>query len=203
MAILLIRHGETVGNKSRTVQMPTTELSPDGQQQALRLADRIKDVGVSHILCSDYKRTQQTAGPMIELLGHQCELSSLLRERNFGDLRGRQYDDIGEDFFAPDYVPRNGESWEQFDARVATAWKLIIQRAKETSGDLAVITHGLFCLRLVSNHTQIEKPLSVPTHWSNTSVTEIDSEFPHRVKIVNCCVHLEQGVNVGVSGGKV
>jgi len=34
MAIFLIRHGETLGNASRTVQLPDNPLSPRGVAQA-------------------------------------------------------------------------------------------------------------------------------------------------------------------------
>lgn len=203
MTILLIRHGQTKDNKSKRVQLPDARLSLDGEQQALRLADRIKHTGITHILCSDYERTRQTADPLVSVTGIRCEFSPLLRERNFGDLRGQAYGNIGEDFFAPDYVPSNGESWEEFDHRVAKAWQLILQKASETAGKLAVITHGLVCLRIVSNHTKVDDAALVPNHWANTSITEIDSSSPFRVNLLNCDRHLETGLKSSSHGGKV
>ena len=56
MAIFLIRHGETLGNASRTVQMPDNPLSPRGVAQAERLARRLGHEGIALILSSDYSR---------------------------------------------------------------------------------------------------------------------------------------------------
>ena len=42
MSIFLIRHGETLGNASRTVQLPDNPLSPRGITQAELLARRLE-----------------------------------------------------------------------------------------------------------------------------------------------------------------
>ncbi|MGH7317113.1 MAG: histidine phosphatase family protein, partial [Candidatus Rokuibacteriota bacterium] len=61
MAIFLIRHGETLGNASRTVQLPDDPLSPRGLAQAERLAKRLEREGIGAILSSDFARAAQTA----------------------------------------------------------------------------------------------------------------------------------------------
>lgn len=203
MAIYVIRHGETLGNRSRKVQKPDVPLSDTGHQQASLLASRLADSNISAVLCSDYLRAQQTAAPIIDSLRIPVTYSPLLRERNFGDLRGQKYDDIDEDFFAQDYIPPNGESWQVFDQRVADAWQHTLEHAKAAIGDLAVITHGLVCLRLVSNHTKVTGGVSIPTHWGNTSVTEVSQKAPHHVRFLNCTTHIEDENLRTVSGGKV
>ena len=47
MAIFLIRHGETPGNATRTVQHPDIGLSPRGLEQAERLAKRLEREGIT------------------------------------------------------------------------------------------------------------------------------------------------------------
>ena len=128
MPLYIIRHGETDSNRERIVQTPQTPLSALGQQQALQLAQRFLHVPISKIFCSDYLRTQQTATPMVQQNNCSIEYSPLLRERNFGDLRGLSHDDIPAEFHREDYVPQNGESYGQFSQRVAQAWQFIVQQ---------------------------------------------------------------------------
>lgn len=203
MTIFLIRHGETPGNKSRRVQTPDTPLSETGRRQAALLATRLASENITRILSSDYIRTRETVAPLSQLLSMQVTYSPLLRERNFGDLRGRQYDDIGVDFFAQDYTPTNGESWHVFEQRVQHAWQEVLDNARKTSGNLAVITHGLVCLKIVSNHTKTSETQSIPMHWGNTSVTEIELGHPHNVSRLNCSAHLLKDNLHTTSGGKV
>ncbi|HYS93330.1 MAG TPA: histidine phosphatase family protein, partial [Candidatus Acidoferrales bacterium] len=88
MSIFLIRHGETLGNASRTVQMPDNSLSPRGTAQAERLARRLAREDIALILSSDYARAVATADHLRLATGAPVRYSPLLQERNFGDLRG-------------------------------------------------------------------------------------------------------------------
>ena len=112
MSIYLIRHGETLGNASRTVQMPDNPLSPRGGAQAERLARRLEREGIALILSSDYARAVKTAEYLRRATGATIRYSPLLQERNFGDIRGTPYAELGFDMFEPDYAPPNGETWE-------------------------------------------------------------------------------------------
>src|SRR4029453_16897831 len=143
MSIFLIRHGETLGNASRTVQLPDNQLSPRGAAQAERLARRLAPEGIALILSSDYARAVTTADHLRRATGAPVRYSPLLQERNFGDLRGTPYAELGFDMFEPDYAPPNGETWEAFHARVDRAWALVQDTAAHTDGHLAVVTHGL------------------------------------------------------------
>src|SRR6202795_3162419 len=117
MAIFLIRHGETLGNASRTVQLPDNPLSPRGVAQAERLARRLQAEGIAAILSSDFTRAVTTAEHLQRITGAPISYDSLLQERNFGALRGTPYAKLGFDMFAPDYAPPGGETWEIFLAR--------------------------------------------------------------------------------------
>jgi broad specificity phosphatase PhoE len=106
--------------------MPDTPLSELGHQQAKQLAQRFQNIPIAKIICSDYIRTQQTAAPLQTLHQSSLSLQPLLRERSFGDLRGKAYDDINADFFAEGYTPPNGETHQQFIERVNLAWELVL-----------------------------------------------------------------------------
>ncbi len=190
MSIFLIRHGETPANAARIVQRPGVPLSPRGVAQAERLARRLGREGVARILSSDLTRAAMTAEPLRRVTGAPLRFDPLLQERNFGDLRGTAYADLGFDIFAPGYVPPNGETWEVFHARVDRAWALVRETAAGTSGHLAVVTHGLVCRSLASRHLILPAGQDVPERWENSGLTVIEGPAPWRVRLLNCIAHL-------------
>jgi len=191
MSIFLIRHGETLGNASRTVQLPDNPLSPRGVAQAARLANRLEREGIALILSSDYARAAATAEHVHRATGAPVRYSPLLQERNFGELRGTPYAELGFDMFEPDYAPPNGETWEVFHARVDRAWALMQETAAATSGHLAVVTHGLVCRSLAGRHLVLPPGEAAPLAWGNTALTIIDPPAPWRVRLLNCIAHLD------------
>lgn len=190
MSILLARHGETPSNAARVLQMPDAPLSERGLAQAERLGKRLAELGVAAILTSDYARARMTAERVRAATGAPLEEWAELRERHFGDLRGRAYAELGFDPFAPDYVPPGGESWDAFHARVARAWPRILARARGLRGNLAVITHGLV-LRAVALREVGLGGLEEPPGWANTSLTIVASDPPPSIELLNCVAHLD------------
>jgi probable phosphoglycerate mutase len=191
MPIFLIRHGETLGNASRTVQQPDNPLSPRGRMQAELLARRLQAEGIAAILSSDLERAAATAERLRQATGVPVRHDPLLQERNFGDIRGTPYAELDFDLFAPEYAPPNGESWEIFHARVDRAWALVREAAAAAGGPLAVVTHGLVCRSLAARHLILPEGEEVPVRWENTAVTVIDHPAPWRVRVLNCVAHLD------------
>lgn len=190
---MLVRHGETAGNAGRVVQTDDTPLNDRGMQQAQHLARRLADHDIGFVLCSDLPRARMTAAPILALSGAPSEYTPLLRERNFGDLRGIPYAELSADIFAPGYVPPGGESEEVFHARADRAWLRVVELSASVRGDLLVVTHGLMCGALVRRCVQLEPGIDVPLRWSNTSVTLCDASAPHRATLLNCVAHLPSG----------
>jgi probable phosphoglycerate mutase len=191
VSILLIRHGETVGNASRVVQRPDNPLSLRGIAQAERLARRLARERIGRVLSSDLARAAATAEHLRRATGAPLSFDPLLHERNFGDLRGTPYADLGFDMFEPDYEPPNGESWPAFHARVDRAWARVQEVAAATDGHLAVVTHGLVCRSLAARHLILPDGESTPERWDNTSLTVVDCPAPWHVRLLNCVAHLE------------
>jgi broad specificity phosphatase PhoE len=189
--LFLIRHGETEGNALRIVQHPDIPLSPRGVLQAERLARRLAGEGVIRIVSSDYARAAATAEHLRRATGAPLSFEPLLQERNFGDLRGTPYSELGFDMFEPDYAPPNGETWPVFHARVDQAWARVQELAAASGGHLAVVTHGLVCRSLAARHLILADGESVPERWENTSLTIVNWPAPWRVRLLNCAAHLE------------
>ncbi|HEY7365879.1 MAG TPA: histidine phosphatase family protein [Methylomirabilota bacterium] len=203
MAIFLIRHGETLGNAARIVQLPDSPLSSRGVAQAQRLARRLAPAGITRIVASDLPRAAMTAEHLQRATGVPVQIEPLLQERNFGDLRGRSYAEIGFDIFAPEYAPPNGESWDVFHARVDRAWALVQVLAARGGGSLAVVTHGLVCRSLAARHLLLPAGQEVPLRWANASVTEVDGPAPWHVRVLNCAAHLDDLEPSGPDAGVV
>jgi broad specificity phosphatase PhoE len=201
MAILLIRHGETDCNINRIVQFPETPLGDNGHLQADQLGRALKSRPIVQIISSDYQRAKTTAERLAAHVGLDFTQSANLRERNFGDIRGTPYDDLGEiDIFTPGYVPPNGESWEVFNARVDRAWDEVTRCVDGLSGDLAVVTHGLVLRSLIDRVLDVSEYVIEPdVVVANTSVTIVEHEPPWRVVDFAGVGHLEQGSRDGAA----
>lgn len=202
MTIVLVRHGETAGNAGLILQPPEIPLNERGLAQAERLGERLSKLQCARILCSDLARAQMTAAPLARRTGLAVELSPLLQERNFGDLRGRSYAELGGNPFAPDFAPPNGETWATFYARVEQAFALILERSRGLSGLLVVVTHGLVCHAIAARHVAPGE-LVVPDRFDNTSVSHFAAEPPHAVTLLNCTEHLQDELAAARRGGAV
>lgn len=199
--LLIVRHGETAANAARIVQVPETPLNERGMAQAERLAARLarhhRERPIGSVVASDLRRAEMTAEPVAETLGLPLVIEPLLAERNFGDLRGRAYADIGFDIMEPGYAPPAGEDWPSFHRRVDRAWSRIRELARETDGDSVFVTHGLVCHSLALFHLRLGDNLEQPDRWGNTSVTHVESREPWRATRINCCDHLDASTTDG------
>ena len=194
MFVTLIRHGETDGNANRIVQPPETPLNERGIQQAELLADRLarEGVAVSRLISSDLARARMTAEPIARRLDLELEFEPLLQERNFGDFRGRSYDDIEVDIMAEGIEPPSGESWETFHARVEQLWQTRSTEYLNSAEDGAVllITHGLVLYSMAARIFGLAEE-SLPERWGNTCLSRFTASTPHRAELLACTRHLD------------
>jgi 2,3-bisphosphoglycerate-dependent phosphoglycerate mutase len=149
MKIIAIRHGEIALNAlGKTTGWLDEELSPNGKQQAAALAESLH-ANFDTIFCSPLKRAMSTAQIIATKHPFPIIPDPNLRERNFGSLNGRSWDEIAAetgkdlrhldiDLMDYDYRPYGGESAAQVIARV----KVFVRRAQEHGSDLVAVTHG-------------------------------------------------------------
>lgn len=154
--IVAIRHGETDWNaQSRLQGQLDIPLNPHGQRQAARLADALRHEGLVAVISSDLARAHATAAAFTEPLGLPLRLEPGLRERGFGMLEGKTYEEI--DRLWPDharrwrerdieFTPLGGESLLVFQQRVVAIARELA--ALHGGGTIALVTHGgvLDCL---------------------------------------------------------
>ena len=152
--ILLIRHGETQAAK-RGEMFPMVEgqgdpaLRPEGEAQALAVAERLKDEAIDAIYVTTMQRTHQTAAPLAAALGITPRVEADLREVFLGDWDGGEFR-----FRAAENDPAiqrarekecwgelpNAETFEQLQTRVMRG----LHRIAEAHSDqlVAVVVHG-------------------------------------------------------------
>jgi len=191
MSIFLIRHGETASNAARIVQVPETPLNERGIAQADRLAARLSDRGIRLILSSDLERARMTAARLAAVLDVPVAYDAGLQERNYGDLRGRAYQELDFNIHAPGFAPPGGEDWPSFEERVDTAWPRVLAAQLGAAGPIAVVTHGLVCRALCIRRFELPDGPTNAHVFPNTSLTIVDPTPPHRVSLLNCARHLD------------
>ncbi|MGV3345852.1 2,3-diphosphoglycerate-dependent phosphoglycerate mutase GpmB [Enterobacteriaceae bacterium LUAb1] len=109
LQVYLVRHGETLWNAARRIQgQSDSELTKKGERQAYRVGERVKPLGITHVIASDLARTQRTAQIIAQACGCNVTLDLRLRELNMGVLEGRFLDALSEEEEAWRYSLVNG-----------------------------------------------------------------------------------------------
>lgn len=210
MKLLLVRHGESLGNLKRQWQgwmdVPLTDL---GQDQARRLTERLfrwsleNSVPISAVYSSTLARAFQTASILADSWSVPLVLDSRLRERDIGVLQGLTWSDVEQRY--PDVAQRirqrwtvpalpDGETTDQLTERVGRAIDEIVVRTNGTGNGKAVVvvSHGgsinAYLNRLVGRTH--EMPFIFRLGNTSLSIVELENGRP-RISLVNDLCHLD------------
>ena len=148
--LLLIRHAEIeLRYQHKFGGRIDMNLSTRGQAQAKTLADCLRGKEIAAIYSSPMKRVQQTVAPLLENGAPAQIILPALREVDFGDWTGFNWEEVREKFGVHPYdwldeielgaVP-NGETGVQFRARVEPCLFKIIRRYQGKTA--AIFCHG-------------------------------------------------------------
>jgi broad specificity phosphatase PhoE len=210
MKLLLVRHGESLGNLKRQWQgwmdVPLTEL---GQDQARRLTERLfqwsmeNSVPIAAVYSSTLARAFQTASILAERWRVPLVLDSRLRERDIGVLQGltwsdveQRHPDVAQDIRQRWTVPAlpDGETTDQLTERVGRAIDEIVVRTNGTRDGQAVVvvSHGgsinAYLNQLVGRTH--EMPFIFRLGNTSLSIVELENGRP-RISLVNDLCHLD------------
>lgn len=134
ITLWMVRHGQTDWNVQKRYQGHSDiPLNETGQQQAEKIANRLKSERLHAIFSSDLQRAMQTAQAIANPHNLTIESEPDLREANFGVLEGLRYKDVIEQYktmaeawFAdPECPPDGGEKLSQVLQRVQKVRKHI------------------------------------------------------------------------------
>jgi probable phosphoglycerate mutase len=145
--IILVRHGESEGNATRTfTHSPEVPLTDSGREQARRsgeiLRDRFRPV---RLISSPFRRAHQTAEIIGEVLSLPVEIEQDVREQHLGDLHGKPYEAAYESPGLADnpvweWRPPRGETLREVRARAAPVIEQVIRAHPDE--DVVVVCHG-------------------------------------------------------------
>lgn len=90
--ILLIRHGENDYVKKHRLagRLPGVHLNPNGQKQALALAEKLGSAPVKAVYSSPLERALETAAPLSQALGLEIQRRDGLIEVDFGEWQDQR-----------------------------------------------------------------------------------------------------------------
>ena len=182
--VVLVRHGASeaavVGSKFPLVDGHSNPaLSGPGRSQAAMVAERLAGEDIGGLFVSTLRRTQETAAPLAEAIDLEPHVLRELREVYLGDFEGGEYrvrsgrgDPVIKRVFEEerwDAIP-NGESWEDFGARVAAGVEQIVERVGPNTTAVAVV-HGAVIGQLCRQATD-SRPFAF-VHSDNGSISRL------------------------------
>lgn len=188
--IWAVRHGQTFDNIQHLCQGHTDgKLTPDGEQQASVLGDRLAKVQFDGAYVSDLGRTRETYQKIASRRDNpikEVKFEPLLREKSGGIFEGKSLKlvaDAAKVKNAPvrDFRPQNGECWKDVYARSALLVKLLFYEqmlptvsAAGPTRKILLVSHGGWIMELL-NYIRFKEEGITPV-WSNSAR--------------NCCVNI-------------
>jgi broad specificity phosphatase PhoE len=179
--LLLVRHAEVEQRYHKifggTIDM---NLSPLGEEQARKLADYLHGKKIDAIYASPMKRVQQTLAPCLNNGAPAQTIIPGLREINFGDWTGLNWEKVCEQFNLDphewlDHIERgitpNGENGAQFRARVEPCLRDIIQR--HPGQTVGIFCHGGVVRMILSILLKLPLPKTNAFEVEYASVTRV------------------------------
>jgi 2,3-bisphosphoglycerate-dependent phosphoglycerate mutase len=131
--LYLIRHCTAEG------QEPDAPLTADGRRQAVALADVLIGAGIDRIICSPFRRAQDSIAPLAQRFGLTVAIDDRLAERVLGSGFADWREALRATFDDFDLCYEGGESCNVAKARGVA----VIQEAVDGfEGTTAVVTHG-------------------------------------------------------------
>jgi broad specificity phosphatase PhoE len=140
--LYLMRHGETAwslsGQHTGRTDIPLTE---QGEQDARKLADRLRTVKFSRVFTSPLQRARRTCE--LAGLGNLAEIEPDLAEWDYGEYEGQRPADIRK--ARPDWnVFRDGCPGGELPAQISERADRLIARLRTLEGNIAIFSHGHF-----------------------------------------------------------
>jgi broad specificity phosphatase PhoE len=203
--LVLVRHGETLGNREGRFQTYGTPLSDTGRTQASRLAERIAaEHRVRAIYTSDLTRALETATIIGDRLGLTPIPDRAFRELDVGDWKGLLRPDVMEQFpggfdgwladGGREPLPgAEGECCDDVARRTRGGFDEII--ARHPGEQVLVVSHGLALAILLGEIHGWDRAETLRTQRAaqgNTAVNIVEADLAgmRRCTLLGCTAHL-------------
>ena len=128
-------------------RMPGVRLEETGHEQALALAERLKDEHITTVQSSPRERACETAEPIAGRAGVPLEIASALDEIDLGEWTGKSFAELNEDVRWQRWNaeraaarPPRGESMRELQRRVLE--HLAALHAADPGGRFVLVSHA-------------------------------------------------------------
>lgn len=179
--IILVRHGESEGNATRTfTHSSTVPLTPRGREQALEAARRIQQhFQPRRLISSPFTRAYQTAAIIGRHLGLEVTVEEEFREQSLGLLAGKSYDVVLQD---PTFDrrhpwkwrPPQGESLDDVRERVAPVFDRLARSAR--GEEVVLVSHAGVMQSICAHLTETWTDAPIPGN-AEILVVELNGEW--------------------------
>ena len=182
--LILIRHGETVGNQEQIAHGQTeSSLNDRGIQQATITAETLKTWQRPYdlIYASPLSRAQHTANIIAEHLQLPLHTHDDLKEGSLGDWEEVTYEELNELGFAQksiqddDFDGHGGETPNQLGRRLVNAVEAI--RTQHSAENIIIVSHGAAISHLLARILDTKPAFGHQYLMHNAAVTEVS--FKH------------------------
>ena len=206
--LLVVRHGETLGNREGRFQVYDTPLSDTGRAQAARVAERLAaEEPIDALYTSDLIRALETATIIGDRLGLTPVAHSGLRELDVGDWKGLLRADVLDQYpagfegwlAAGGMKPLPGAAGECCDDVARRGTAALDEIARQHAGQrVLIVSHGLTLAILLGEIHGWDRAETLRTgraYQGNTAVNivEVDVAGARRCLLLACTAHLDEG----------
>ena len=153
--LILVRHGISEWNKlGLWTGWKDPELAPEGYEEARKAGKSIKDITIDIAYTADLKRTISTLETIRKEIGKtelETVINMALRERNYGDLAGKNKWEVKEKYGDEQFMKwrrgwdepiPNGESLKDVYKRVIPYYKSVIIPKLNSDQNVLIVGSG-------------------------------------------------------------
>lgn len=177
--LLITRHGQTKQNVDGTIQgKEHGNINERGFEQIQRLIKRLKKEQIDLIISSDIPRCKITTEEILKEIDAPVGYTKLIREKNNGDLVGKNHKEINWDDLEGDFEIRkapNGENLQEVRERGKKFFKEFLEKYKNENKTILMVSHGAFLKVFIGNLLGMNLYDSIfKLFIEHCSLTEID-----------------------------
>lgn len=205
MRLILVRHGESMANETKTHNRREEPLTELGEAQAEAVAERLASERIDRAIVSTLLRAKQTADAILARHPHvPVSYDERIRECDNGVFSGKPHGSKqlaakAQGIHPDDFRPEDGETWGDVHERVDAFLKDFL--AKPSEETVLIVAHGgpigIILYRLTDEGENFRRWLT-----RNTAVSIIDVSEETRVHVFDDVSHLADEQISGTASGK-
>lgn len=198
--ILITRHGQTKENVDGTVQGNTQgNINERGFEQIRKLIFKLKEENIDRIISSDVPRCKITTQEILNEINVPIEYTSLIREKDNGELIGKNHKEVKWDDLEGDFENRKakgGENLLEVRERARKFFEELNNNFKDSEETILLVSHGAFLKVFIGDLLGMNLYDSIfKLFIEHCSITELEIDKRHkegyRFNFINDFSHLE------------